>query len=128
MPISSYDAGSLEGCPFAQKIERHYDDPLCPVCDKPCSLGARVQDDREIYYHSECLARARKRMDPMMPTDDFKSGDRVVYRDRFDKKPQEGTVTSTNSKYVFVCYGLPGSTSQSTDPRDLEHMCFRETD
>ena len=51
---------------------------------------------------------------------DFKEGDRVVYRDPHDRKPQEGTVTSTNHLYVFVCYGLPGATSQATNPKDLE--------
>lgn len=55
-----------------------------------------------------------------MKTTDFEEGDRVVYRNPHDKKPQEGTVTSTNHLYVFVCYGLPGSTSQATKPEDLE--------
>ncbi len=55
-------------------------------------------------------------------TEDFEAGDRVVYRDSFTQKPEEGAVTSINDHYVFVCYGLPGSTSQATDPDDLEHV------
>lgn len=55
-------------------------------------------------------------------TSRFKPGDRVVYRDSFTREPEEGTVTSINDKNVFVCYGLPGSTSQATSPEDLEHM------
>ena len=58
-------------------------------------------------------------------TADFFPGDRVVYRDHFTQEPQEGTVTSTNELNVFVCYGLPGSTSQATDPQDLEHVTPR---
>ena len=53
---------------------------------------------------------------------DFKAGDRVVYRDSHTRKPEEGTVTSTNDHFVFVCYGLPGSTSQATNPGDLEFV------
>ena len=53
---------------------------------------------------------------------DFQPGDRVVYRTAPDFKPEEGAVTSVNEKVVFVCYGLPGSTSQATDPYDLEHV------
>lgn len=56
-------------------------------------------------------------------TGNFGPGDRVVYRAR-DGKPQEGTVTSVNDSYVFVCYGLPGSTSQATRPGDLERVAF----
>lgn len=58
----------------------------------------------------------------MNTTADFKAGDRVVYRDHFTQKPEDGTVTSTNAVNVFVCYGLPGSTSQATRPEDLEHL------
>ena len=58
----------------------------------------------------------------MKKTDRFQVGDRVVYRDPFTREPEEGTVTSTNARFVFVCYGLPGSTSQATDPDDLEHV------
>ena len=55
-----------------------------------------------------------------MKVTDFSVGQRVVYRDSFTKITEEGTVTSINNKYVFVCYGLPGSTSKATLPEDLE--------
>ena len=55
-------------------------------------------------------------------TEDFEAGDRVVYRDSHTQKPEEGSVTSKNDHTVFVCYGLPGSTSQGTNPEDLEHV------
>lgn len=61
-----------------------------------------------------------------MKTSDFKPGDRVAYRDSFTRKSEEGTVTSINEHYVFVCYGLSGSTSQATDPKDLEHIIYRK--
>lgn len=51
----------------------------------------------------------------------FATGDRVVYRPAFGPV-EEGTVTSTNDSYVFVCYGLPGSTSKATKRADLEHV------
>jgi hypothetical protein len=50
---------------------------------------------------------------------DFKPGQRVVYRDSFTKLPEEGVVTSTNEHVVFVCFGLPGTTSQACSPHDL---------
>lgn len=53
-----------------------------------------------------------------MKVTDFKPGDRVVYR----PEREEGTVTSVNKHWVFVCYGLPGDTSQATDPRDLDFV------
>lgn len=55
-------------------------------------------------------------------TSKFKKDDRVVYRDSFTEEAQDGTVTSVNEHTVFVCYGLPGSTSQATDPADLTHL------
>ena len=57
----------------------------------------------------------------MKTTKDFEAGDRVVYRPAHEPNlpGEEGTVTSKNDRFVFVCYGLPGSTSQATDPRDL---------
>lgn len=51
----------------------------------------------------------------------FTAGDRVVYRPHAGAH-EEGTVTSVNDSYVFVCYGLPGSTSKATRPEDLEHV------
>lgn len=56
-----------------------------------------------------------------MRTSDFKPDDRVVYRPRHGE-PEEGTVTSVGGRFVFVCYGLPGSTSKATAPEDLEHV------
>ena len=58
----------------------------------------------------------------MASTADFKRGDRVVYRDPFTRKAEDGAVTSANAHNVFVCFGLPGSTSQACDPRSLEHF------
>jgi hypothetical protein len=56
---------------------------------------------------------------------DFATGDRVAYVE-FDGSKQRGTVSSVNSKYVFVRFdeqvarlGWDGATSQSCDPRDL---------
>ncbi len=60
----------------------------------------------------------------MKKASDFRPGDRVVYRpsaDRLDRG-EEGTVTSVNDVYVFVCYGLPGSTSKATPAANLEHL------
>lgn len=51
----------------------------------------------------------------------FAAGDRVVYRPRYGPA-EEGTVTSANDSHVFVCYGLPGSTSKATKRADLEHV------
>lgn len=51
----------------------------------------------------------------------FKTGDRVLYRNH-DGGTEEGVVTGSNEHYVFVCYGLPGSTSKATHPRDLEKV------
>lgn len=50
---------------------------------------------------------------------EFSVGQRVVYRPAFGPC-EEGTVTSIGSEYVFVCYGLPGSTSKATRLADLE--------
>lgn len=54
----------------------------------------------------------------------FSVGDRVVYRPAFGPA-EEGTVTSVNDAFVFVCYGLPGSTSKATRREDLEHIRTR---
>lgn len=51
-------------------------------------------------------------------TSKFSPGDRVTYC-AFGGPFEEGTVTSINDRYVFVCYGLPGSTSKATNPADL---------
>jgi len=50
----------------------------------------------------------------------FQPGDRVVYRPA-SGPAEEGTVTSVNDSFVFVCYGLPGSTSKATARADLTH-------
>ena len=50
----------------------------------------------------------------------FRPGQSVVYRPRGGGKSEDGTVTSVTERWVFVCYGLPGSTSKATDPADLE--------
>ena len=55
-------------------------------------------------------------------TSRFSPGDRVIYcanLGAFGGPLEEGTVTSINERYVFVCYGLPGSTSKATNPADL---------
>lgn len=57
-----------------------------------------------------------------MKLEDFEAGDRVVYVPNTDAPRQEGTVTSKNERFVFVCYGLPGSTSQATAAELLEHV------
>lgn len=46
-------------------------------------------------------------------------GRAVVYRSAPNYKPEQGTITSFNDKYVFVRYGL-GNTSAATDPSDLD--------
>lgn len=50
----------------------------------------------------------------------FAGGERVVYRPRVGPA-EEGTVVRVGS-FVFVCYGLPGSTPKATRPQDLEHV------
>jgi hypothetical protein len=45
---------------------------------------------------------------------------RVVYRSYAMLRYEEGTISSVNESFAFVCYGLPGSTSQATRPEDLE--------
>lgn len=57
-----------------------------------------------------------------MKTTDFTVGDRVIYRPFPKAPPEEGVVTSINNEFVFVCYGLTGSTSKATNPKDLEHL------
>lgn len=62
-----------------------------------------------------------------MKTSKFRPGDRVVYTGfRGVLQLEEGTVTSVSDRWVFVCYGLPGSTSQATKPEDLVHVCERD--
>lgn len=54
-------------------------------------------------------------------TEKFEKGDRVNYIS-FNEKPDPGTVTSVNSKFVFVMfdkYTAQHSTSQACDPNDL---------
>jgi hypothetical protein len=46
---------------------------------------------------------------------DCKPGMRVVYR-TVHALPEEGTITSVNGHFAFVCYGLPGSTPKATPP------------
>ena len=70
--------------------------------------GARYWMDATLAARAE-LARAKE----------FSVGQRVVYRPAFGPC-EEGTVTSIGSEYVFVCYGLPGSTSKATRPADLD--------
>lgn len=63
----------------------------------------------------------------MGDTSRFKPGDRVVYRPaHHPSDAEEGTVTSVGERYVFVCYGLPGSTAQATDPVDLQLVSWRD--
>lgn len=53
---------------------------------------------------------------------EFKKGDRVNYFS-FGEKPDPGTVTSVNSKFVFVLfdkYTAQHCTSQACAPNDLE--------
>ena len=64
-----------------------------------------------------------------MTTDDFKPGDRVRYvpghahGDRSHADCENGIVSSTNDKYVFVRYYYKGGglreCGQATDPSDL---------
>jgi len=56
---------------------------------------------------------------------DFREGERVAFVD-YDGTKERGTVSSVNSKFVFVRFdeqvaklGWAGTTSQSCDPRDL---------
>lgn len=51
----------------------------------------------------------------------FKKGDRVVYANSHGKN-EDGTVTSINDAFVFVCFGVPGSTSQSCHPSTLQPL------
>lgn len=68
-----------------------------------------------------------------MKLEEFKEGDRVVYvpghafGDRTHKDSEWGTVSSINSKFVFVRFdkaisrlGWDGATSKSCRPEDLE--------
>ena len=50
-----------------------------------------------------------------MKLEDCRVGMRVVYR-TVHAMPEEGTITSVNDHFAFVCYGLPGSTSKATPP------------
>jgi Fe2+ or Zn2+ uptake regulation protein len=53
-----------------------------------------------------------------MRLEDCKVGQRVVYR-TVHALPEEGTITSVNGHFAFVCYGLPGSTPKATSPDRL---------
>jgi hypothetical protein len=56
-------------------------------------------------------------------------GRRVIYRDLGGRgKIEEGTITSFNDSFVFVCYGAPGSTSAATLREDLEWSHRRPKD
>lgn len=52
---------------------------------------------------------------------EFKIGDRVIYRSYPNARPEEGSVTSVNKKFVFVRYGAD-ITSKATSPKDLTHI------
>lgn len=54
-------------------------------------------------------------------TEKFSPGDHVVYT----PQNEEGTVVRVSESYVFVCYGLPGSTPKATKPSDLIHISWR---
>ena len=48
-------------------------------------------------------------------------GRRVIYHGHgWTDKTEEGTITSFNDSFVFVCYGFLGSTSAATLRKDLE--------
>lgn len=67
-------------------------------------------------FTGECMACHRETRPSA-----FRAGTRVVYRPRHGPA-EEGTVSSCNDRYVFVCYGLPGSTPKATAPTDLERV------
>lgn len=60
-----------------------------------------------------------------MRIEDCKPGMRVVYCPGVGPC-EEGTITSVNGSYAFVCYGLPGSTSKATPPERLEPVARAE--
>lgn len=59
---------------------------------------------------------------------DFVNGDPVRYvpghahGDIRHRDCENGVVTSSNDRFVFVCFGRPGTTSQACDPRHLVIM------
>lgn len=60
-------------------------------------------------------------MEKNVLTKRFEKGDKVVYI----HTGEEGTVTSTNDRFVFVRYkknGLSQCTSNATNPQDLEFL------
>ena len=47
----------------------------------------------------------------------------VVYRDSFDRKPQQGRITSFNHKFIFVDFGSRTmGRGEACDPMDLEWL------
>jgi len=49
-------------------------------------------------------------------------GDGVVYRRPGSpvSQAEDGLIVRVGERFVFVCYGTPGSTPRATDPADLE--------
>ena len=49
----------------------------------------------------------------------LRPGDPVVYVPTNGPR-EDGTVVRVGERYVFVCYGRPGTTPKGTAPEDLE--------
>lgn len=82
-----------------------------------CAACGPVRGSRTAHQHTgECMACHRENRPAA-----FRVGERVVYRPAVGPA-EEGTVTSVNDRFVFVCYGLPGSTSKATAPHMLERV------
>ena len=82
-----------------------------------CAACGHVRGSRTAHQHTgECMACHRENRPSA-----FRVGARVVYRPAHGPA-EEGTVTSVNEAFVFVCYGLPGSASKATAPTDLERV------